>query len=179
MWLAGTRSGSSLWLSSSAKARIFSSVEDRIQFHSDISTLVRFRGGERSSHSNDAARVHSANYDTCRSDSQQRNGTLLAVRRDGDPSQTAATWAGIHSRIQQWKASHASLERRAEAERSLVASQVSAFLGIRATRRVLEPVYPDNHNLLSLLEPVLGEFLGRGAAATLVNHVVDTAIVKI
>jgi hypothetical protein len=88
-------------------------------------------------------------------------------------------WEGVQSKIRQWKASQSKPELSAEAVRRRVADQVGLFLGSQATRKVLEPASPNNQNLLSLLEPVLAEFLGSGAAAALVNHVIDTAIVKI
>ena len=123
--------------------------------------------------------VHLDNCEACRSDFHLIHRALLEVRRESDLPKTAAMWEGVQSKIRQWKASQSNPELSAEAVRGRVADQVGLFLGSQATRKVLEPASPNNQNLLSLLEPVLAEFLGSGAAAALVNHVIDTAIVKI
>jgi hypothetical protein len=84
----------------------------------------------------------------------------------------------VRSNVGGWESRRGD-ERSQEAVRNRIAGQVGQFLGSRAARKVLEPVAPNNHNLFSIVEPVLSEFLGRSAAAALVDHVVESAIVKI
>jgi hypothetical protein len=79
----------------------------------------------------------------------------------------------VLSGIRRWAA-----DRSAEPDgvKMRVAAEIGRYLGPRAADRILEKV-PDQH-LLSSIEPVLADFLGRRAAQHLVEHVVDRAIVR-
>jgi anti-sigma factor RsiW len=83
----------------------------------------------------------------------------------------------ILSGTRQWTANQR-LGGNVESVKGRVAAAITPFLGPSATSTVLGTVSPDGGNLLQVIEPVLAVFLGRGAAASLVSHVVDTAIVR-
>lgn len=60
-----------------------------------------------------------------------------------------------------------------------VAGEVGPFLGDHATQTILSTVSPGGDNLLSSVEPVLALFLGSRAAARLIDHVVERAIMNV
>jgi hypothetical protein len=107
---------------------------------------------------------------------QHLRAAVAGTRREAD-SGVAAMLDGIRSRVRGWN-SRREHELDPETVRQLVASRIGPFMGSRAARKVLESVAPNNQNLFAVVEPVLGEFLGRSAAASLVDHVVESAIVK-
>jgi hypothetical protein len=55
---------------------------------------------------------------------------------------------------------------------------VRPYVGDRAAERLAHGEAPDGGRLLADVEPVLALFLGRRAAAQLVSHVLDRALVK-
>jgi hypothetical protein len=83
---------------------------------------------------------------------------------------------GVRSRIRLWEADMHQAGQSPEEVRECVAGRVSFFLGERAARKVLEPVGRNNQNLLAVVEPVLGEFLGQRAAARVVNGLVEAIL---
>ena len=67
-------------------------------------------------------------------------------------------------------------DRRGRTVQETVLSQLAPFLGDRAANRLLQSVSQNGQDLLSIIEPVLANFLGNKAAAELVSHLVDTAM---
>jgi hypothetical protein len=78
--------------------------------------------------------------------------------------------------IEQLQQQYASPEPEALITR--VASELGPFFGASGVRMVLKPVSEDSPHLLSSIESALAQFLGAQAAADLVTHVVDHAIVR-
>jgi hypothetical protein len=64
------------------------------------------------------------------------------------------------------------------AVQAAVAEGVRPYVGDRAAERLAHGEAPDGGRLLADVEPVLALFLGRRAAAQLVSHVLDRALVK-
>lgn len=69
-------------------------------------------------------------------------------------------------------------ERTGAALKQRVAKQIEPFLGPEASHRLLQQVSADGTNLLSIVEPVLAQFLGARAASELASHIVDAAIAE-
>jgi hypothetical protein len=140
---------------------------------------VLYRDDELSSNVRQTIEAHLNECVGCRSDYELIRNALLEVQRECDAPKPTAMWEGVQAKIRQWKAAQSQAELGAAAVRGRVTRQAGLFLGDLAAHRVLQPASPDNHDLLSILEPVLADFLGSGAAAALMHRVVDTAIVKI
>lgn len=83
------------------------------------------------------------------------------------------------ARIRRWQAGQNEGVTGAQALKQRVAGEIAPYLGNRASSAVLQRVTGEGENLLSVVETVLAAFLGRSAAAPLVNHVVDRAIMRI
>jgi len=64
------------------------------------------------------------------------------------------------------------------AVRRSVAGGIRPYVGDRAADRLTQGDDADGAKLLADLEPVLGLFLGRQAAAMLVSHILDRALVR-
>lgn len=140
---------------------------------------MRYRDGELpAAHAADV-KNHLYSCDRCRTELELSQRMLLKIRRDVGRPDDATVWSGVVSKIRDWEVAQREPEMSAKAIRGRVADHIGCFLGIRAAHRVLDPVSPNNQDLLSILEPVLGEFLGPGAAAALIDHVVDTAILRV
>jgi len=84
---------------------------------------------------------------------------------------------GIRAAMHQWDAQRSSPEWTGEALKIRVAQVIEPYLGEEGTRAVLLHVEDNGCNLLNTLEGVLADFLGKRAAAELVNQVVDEALV--
>jgi hypothetical protein len=82
--------------------------------------------------------------------------------------------AQMRSAIEEWEKA----ARNGEPVKRRVATEILPFLGPKATEYVMQPVAESGENLLSSIEPVLALFLGGRAAARLVNHVVDSALLR-
>jgi hypothetical protein len=123
--------------------------------------------------------AHLESCDSCRADLHLLRDALDQVRRESAPQKTDAVWSIVQSRIRQWEEGEPEAGARAQDVRKQVAHQIGLLLGSHAASRVLAPVSPNNQNLFSVVEPLLGEFLGPAAAAALVNRVVDSTIVKL
>jgi hypothetical protein len=83
---------------------------------------------------------------------------------------------GIRAAMHQWDAQRSSPEWTGEALKIRVAQVIEPYLGEEGARTVLLKVEDNGCNLLSTLEGVLADFLGKRAAAELVNQVVDEAL---
>ena len=59
-----------------------------------------------------------------------------------------------------------------------VAAELAPFLGQQAAGRLLRSVSGKNDDLLRVIEPVLANFLGERAAAELVSHLLETAVLS-
>ena len=59
-----------------------------------------------------------------------------------------------------------------------VAGAINTYLGSDATAVLLHRVSDQNNDLLSAIEPVLADFLGRRAAAKLIDRTVDHIIMR-
>jgi hypothetical protein len=146
--------------------------------HPDITTLVRYRDGGLDSRQRVALESHLGGCHTCRTDLGLLRAALTGAPKEAKSGMTQTILDRVRSKVCGWE-SRQSQELSQEAVRDRIAGQLGQFLGTRAARKVLEPVAPNNHNLFSIVEPVLSEFLGPGAAASLVDHVVESSIVKI
>jgi anti-sigma factor RsiW len=151
--------------------------------HPDIETLVRYRDEELAPNLVTVVEAHLAKCDSCRLDFHRLRAALTEVRRLSaqvcPEGSLAGIWEGIRQRIGAWETTRRNPEQSDEAVRNRVARQIAPFLGNAAALRVLEPVRGNHQHLLSTVEGVLSEFLGPGAAAVLVNRVIDSAIVKV
>jgi len=143
-----------------------------------VATLVRYRDGELSPKSHQAVEAHLAGCDSCRLDFRLVRAALPQVWGTEARAEIAGILQGVQLKIHQWEAGQSKPESGAEAVRSRVAHQVGLFLGHQAARKILEPVSLDNQNLLSVVERVLGEFLGPRATASVVNDFVSATLVK-
>jgi len=126
--------------------------------------------------------AHLAECDSCRLNLDRLRSALEEVQQISAPvspdSQLAGIWEGVRQRIRAWERSRCHPEHKDAAVRERVARQIEPFLGTRAADKVIEPDPVNNRGMLGNVETVLEEFLGHGAAASIVNHVVDAAIVK-
>jgi hypothetical protein len=93
-------------------------------------------------------------------------------------SHPAGIWEALRQRIAAWEQRRLDPEHNDAAVRQRVARQIEPFVGSAAALKIIEPAGSESGPLLNRVEVVLGEFLGRGAAASIVNRTVDDAIVK-
>ncbi len=84
----------------------------------------------------------------------------------------------MQAAIDRWEESAGDGGRSAEAVKTRVAAELGPFLGGKATARMLEPISDAGENLLCDIEPVLALFLGCRAAGCLVDHVVDSSLIR-
>lgn len=152
--------------------------EGHIRTHPLTDELIRYRDRELPSSRQAAIEAHLSDCDSCRSDLGLMREALDEVRPESSVPSAPPIWEVICSSIREWETSKGQTDLSAEAVKGRVAREIAGFLGSEATSKVLGIVSDSNHNLLSVVESVLGDFLGRGAAAILVNQVVETAIVK-
>ena len=143
--------------------------------HPDIATLAGYLNGLLSCPAEQAVKAHLAGCETCRSHLQLLRSAWPQANEREISGEMAAIWDGIQSKIRQWRDDEPRC-LSAEVVRGRVAHQVGRFLGGQAAHRVLELVSPNNHNLYAVLEPLLGEFLGRSATASLIDRCVDATI---
>lgn len=126
---------------------------------------------------------HLGRCDSCRLELHRLKSALAEIRHLSTPAHPddhlEAIWQGVRQRIVRWETARLGAEKTDEAIRSRVAIHIAPFLGNAAARKTLQPIQGDHRHFLAGAEGVLGEFLGHAAAATLVNRVVDEAIVKI
>ncbi len=96
-----------------------------------------------------------------------------------NPTVDGGQIAGLVAKMRAWEAARGGPDKMSEEVQGRVAQALQAYLGPKGTRDVLHRVSRDGSDLLSVIEPVLGLFLGRKAASELVTHIVDRAIVRI
>jgi len=84
----------------------------------------------------------------------------------------------IQNRIRTWEARR-SADGWGAAAKERTAREIGPFLGNNGARILLRPVSDNGCNLLSTIEPLLANFLGKRAASELVSRVVEVAIVRI
>lgn len=136
--------------------------------------LSRFRDADLTPQQESGIWSHLKECDTCRFEYRSLCDAAGIARSDASPSPQMLT--GLLGEMRRWKATHAltgdALKRR-------VLKEVAPFLGHRAAGKIMQPVAEDCHNLLSIIEPVLAQFLGNRAASELVSHIVDVAIVRV
>lgn len=96
---------------------------------------------------------------------------------DPDPMpQPSDRLHGIRAAMHQLDTRRSSAEWTGEALKSRVAEVIVPYLGEEGARTVLLRVEDNGCNLLNTLEGVLADFLGKRAAAELVNVVVEQAL---
>jgi hypothetical protein len=144
--------------------------------HPDIATLVFYRDGELSSKRRTAIEAHLRECQSCRTEFHHLRAALAEARKEVDYGLTADILEGVRTKLR-GRESQRDHELSPEEIRNRVAELIGRFLGGRGARKVLEPVSSNNRDLLSVVEPVLVEFLGRSAAAALVDRVVEIAVV--
>jgi anti-sigma factor RsiW len=151
--------------------------------HPDIETLIRCLDRKLPPKAMAVVQSHLKQCDVCRLELHRLQVALSVAQTLPGPEDMEASEAGILegvlAKIRQWEAGRRSPETSGAAVRQRVAERIAVFLGSTAAGKVLDPVSEDNRDLLSRVEPILGEFLGPKAAASLVNHLVDVAIVPI
>jgi|KBSMisStaDraftv2_1062788.scaffolds.fasta_scaffold589350_2 hypothetical protein len=91
-----------------------------------------------------------------------------------DPVSVEATLV----RIRRWHKRRAQEDPDATVVKGRVAQKIEAYLGPAATDRILQPVN-EHAKLVPAVEPVLTIFLGCRAAGRLIDHIIDSAIVRI
>jgi hypothetical protein len=91
-----------------------------------------------------------------------------------DPVSLEATLAGIR----RWHKRRAQEDPDAAVIKGRVAQEIKGYLGPAATDRILQPV-TEQSKLFPAVEPVLTIFLGCRAAGRLINHIIESAIVRI
>ena len=97
----------------------------------------------------------------------------LAGTADRPVGEASELLARIESQMHDWTplAVGPSVRRR-------VIREIAPYLGTRASARLLSGVEQDGANLLSTVEPMLALFLGSRAASRLVDHMVDTVLMR-
>jgi anti-sigma factor RsiW len=143
--------------------------------HPDIGALVRYRDGELAPKTAAMVEAHVQGCASCRQDLERLDVAMAAV---GDAEVIGAEpveLSTLELAAAAMRRLKAGRSPEPDAMRESVAHGVGEFLGDHAARHVLEPVSGDNRDLLSTVEPMFREFLGPGAAAALVNHMVDLA----
>ncbi len=136
--------------------------------HANTESLIRFRDGELAEGERKPLEAHLSQCARCRAEYQR-----LSVVPDG-PEPDGAMFSGLLANIERWEAAEWQPERNGSAVKQRVTSDIEPYLGSVATGQVLAPV--SGENLLTPVESVLTVFLGKRAAALLVNDVVDHAI---
>lgn len=98
--------------------------------------------------------------------------------RHGDGESDPGGLSKLLIRLRNWEAGLPEPDVLGPAIRRLVAQEIGFFLGGNAAREIVEPVTDDGSNLLPAIQPYLGRFLGRKAAAHLSSHIIEVAIVR-
>jgi len=141
--------------------------------HPDLSVLIRCRDGILPPEREAAIRIHLAGCRSCLADYRRLCRPPAEPTHPPDPRLLAR----IRSSIRNWEAQR-SAAGWGEAVKFRTAREIGPFLGNNGARILLRPVSDDGCNLLSTIEPVLGEFLGKRAASELVSRVVEAAIMR-
>jgi hypothetical protein len=85
---------------------------------------------------------------------------------------------GALTRIRSWAQQRDREDPDGHVVKARVGEEIAGYLGPNGANRVLEPV-TERSELFPAVEPVLAIFLGYRAAARLIRHVIDRAIVRI
>ena len=149
--------------------------------HPDLDTLILYADGLLPAGRRKAIEAHVSACGVCELELHGLK-SALDVSHDGaaaGPGEAAAGLDGIMARIERWEARRSGPEHAGAAVKLEVAREIAPYLGGRAAGEILEPVADEGQDLLSTVEPVLGLFLGRKAASSLVSRIVETAIMRI
>jgi anti-sigma factor RsiW len=150
--------------------------------HPDIESLIGHRDGCLPLARTRAIASHLKACEACRVE-YERLLEALQPQSDAGPAATSladtAQLASLLANVRAWETARGGPEKLSPAVQDRVAEALQTYLGARGTGDVLLRVSPDGSDLLSVVEPVLGLFLGCKAASALVTHIVDRAIVRI
>jgi len=103
----------------------------------------------------------------------------LSVAQDAEAPAVADELNSLLAKLRGWESSTSRLVRNGEELKRRVAGTIEPYLGKGAADTLLASVRDDGRDLLSSVAPLLTMFLGRRAAAPLVSHIVETAIVRL
>ncbi len=142
--------------------------------HPDLQTIIRFHEDALAPRARAVIVSHLNSCQPCR---LMCDGLANDSKAD-EPDDAAPDemMAAILGSIKQWN-SRQSSGCSGPGLKSRVAKEIAPYLGERAANQLLATVSDTGHDLLSTIEPLLGEFLGPKAAADLVTRLVDRAIV--
>jgi hypothetical protein len=137
--------------------------------------MIAFREGGLAEVQAGSLQSHLDQCEGCRLEFHRLQSALGNQR---EPAPDRSLLARMQSAIQRWEDSASQTGRTGTAVKRRVATEIAPFLGPEATSSILKPVAEGGENLLSSIEPVLALFLGGRAAAHLVTHVVDAALIR-
>jgi anti-sigma factor RsiW len=144
--------------------------------HVDLALLECYRDGESVPELRDAIEAHLASCEWCRMELARIQAEPPARAAQPDPD--GAGLSSLLTHLRSWESSLPAPEMRGVIIRLRAAKELGVYLGGSAAQHVLQPVSDDAGNLIPSIQPLLGLFLGRKAAAHLSSHIVDLAVVR-
>jgi len=135
--------------------------------HPDLETLMGLRDGELLPERQVEIREHLSACPSCR---EQLMHIQAAVDSNGPADDSLPGFLELEAQIGRLEAGLQRPELSGEGLRSRMTDHLKSVLGKVASRRVLQPVGPDNRDLFATVEPVLAEFLGPQAAGALIDR---------
>lgn len=140
--------------------------------HPELNELLEYTEGTLAGPRRRELKRHLKRCAACRQEILQ-----LRLAEMSDPDERAPEADGVVARIREWE-----LQREdpgSAAVRERVATEIAPFLGKGTSARMVGTDAENGPGVLSRVEPVLELFLGLRAARSLVNTVVNRAIMRI
>lgn len=135
--------------------------------HPDLETLMGLRDGELSPERQTEIREHLSACPSCR---EQLRHIQAALESDSPADDRLPGFSELQAQIGRLEAGLQRPELSGEGLRIRMTDHLKSVLGTLASRRVLQPVGPDNRDLFATVEPVLAEFLGPQAASAMIDR---------
>lgn len=140
--------------------------------HPEFRLLIRFVDGEASRREARTVQKHLETCPDCRAEVDRLRRTMEIIDQYPVPPV-----GDVLARMREW------LDRRsghpaANSRRQVVVAAIQPFLGANGAQTVIGRVSPGDADLISTVEPVLADFLGRRTAQILVDGIIDVAITR-
>ncbi|PWU09697.1 MAG: hypothetical protein C5B51_05885 [Terriglobia bacterium] len=140
--------------------------------HPDLEALLQYLDGDLPAQQNEAVAAHLHVCSQCRMDEQRLRDARAETKIGRREAST------FRENLRKWEAARLQLDAHGDVLKLRVVSELAPYVGAAAAKRILRAVEDSGENLLSTIEPVLGLFLGKSAAASLVNRIIDRVIMR-